>query len=192
MIRLVIVADSLSRARELATLLAEDDRMDIIEARAANGRMVDARADVVLCVGLSHFQTASSHVPVVLIGDSRADIGGNVRALLPLSASAAEISAAVQAAANDLTVLTHEQLLRWMPAQKSHMQDDTPVEELTPRELQVLNEMAAGNGNKDIALALGISGHTVKFHVAQILAKLNAATRTEAVAIGIRRGLIAI
>jgi len=52
--------------------------------------------------------------------------------------------------------------------------------------------IADGSGNKEIAVALGISEHTVKFHVAQILSKLNAATRTEAVSLGIRRGLIAI
>ena len=50
--------------------------------------------------------------------------------------------------------------------------------------------LAEGTGNKTIAWKLGISEHTVKFHVASIMGKLNATTRTEAVAIGIRRGLI--
>ena len=52
--------------------------------------------------------------------------------------------------------------------------------------------MAEGAANKNIAWKLGISEHTVKFHVASILGKLNAASRTEAVTTGIRKGLILI
>ncbi len=52
--------------------------------------------------------------------------------------------------------------------------------------------LAEGLGNKRIAARLGISGHTVKFHVASVLGKLNATSRTEAVTIGVRAGLIMI
>jgi len=61
---------------------------------------------------------------------------------------------------------------------------------LTARELEVLRMLAEGAANKNIAWKLAISEHTVKFHVAQILGKLNAGTRTEAVTLGIRKGLI--
>jgi DNA-binding NarL/FixJ family response regulator len=50
--------------------------------------------------------------------------------------------------------------------------------------------IAEGLGNKEVAFRLGISEHTVKFHVNSILAKLNAASRTEAVMLGLREGLI--
>jgi DNA-binding NarL/FixJ family response regulator len=63
---------------------------------------------------------------------------------------------------------------------------------LTPREIEVLGMIAEGLGNKIIAARLGISDHTVKFHIASIFAKLNAGSRTEAVTIGIRQGLIMI
>jgi DNA-binding NarL/FixJ family response regulator len=63
---------------------------------------------------------------------------------------------------------------------------------LTARELEVLRMLAEGAANKTIAWKLEISEHTVKFHVAQILAKLNAGTRTEAVTVGIRKGLILV
>ena len=66
----------------------------------------------------------------------------------------------------------------------------TPLEELTPRELQVLQRIAEGDSNKEIAHRLGISEHTVKFHVNSILAKLNAQSRTEAVVRATRLGLI--
>jgi DNA-binding NarL/FixJ family response regulator len=61
---------------------------------------------------------------------------------------------------------------------------------LTPREHEVLQMLAAGLGNKEIAGRLHISDHTAKFHVSQILAKLNAASRAEAVSIAMRRGLV--
>lgn len=63
-------------------------------------------------------------------------------------------------------------------------------ETLTPRELEVLAAMADGASNKAIARRLGISFHTVKFHVAAILEKLDAESRTEAVAAAARLGLI--
>jgi DNA-binding NarL/FixJ family response regulator len=56
----------------------------------------------------------------------------------------------------------------------------------------VLGLLAEGAGNKEIAQRLNLSEHTVKFHVSSILAKLGAATRTEAVARGVRQGLILI
>ena len=68
-----------------------------------------------------------------------------------------------------------------------------PLDEpLTPRELDVLGLLAEGHSNKLIAQSLGISDHTVKFHVAAIMNKLQAGSRTDAVMQGIRRGLIMI
>ena len=61
---------------------------------------------------------------------------------------------------------------------------------LTQRETEVLRLMAQGLGNKGIAAALGISAHTAKYHVASVLAKLDAHTRTEAVTRGLREGLL--
>jgi DNA-binding NarL/FixJ family response regulator len=63
-------------------------------------------------------------------------------------------------------------------------------EPLTPREREVLQMISTGLGNKEIAGRLSISEHTVKFHVASILGKLGASSRTEAVSIGIRHGLV--
>ena len=69
----------------------------------------------------------------------------------------------------------------------------TPTEagaQLTAREREVLRLMADGLGNKGIATALGISTHTAKYHVASVLAKLDAQSRTEAVTRGLREGLL--
>jgi two-component system NarL family response regulator len=62
--------------------------------------------------------------------------------------------------------------------------------ELSPRELQVLRQLAAGNSNKEIGQMLQITEHTVKTHVKAILLKLGAVGRTEAIAIAVKRGLI--
>ena len=111
-----------------------------------------------------------------------------VRAVLPRDVSAPEMIAAIEAAAAGLTVLHPSELQALLPAQRATSTDSG--EALTPRELEVFAMLAEGAGNKTIAWKLGISEHTVKFHVASIMSKLNATSRTEAVAIGIRRGLI--
>lgn len=61
---------------------------------------------------------------------------------------------------------------------------------LAPRELEVLRLVAQGFGNKEVAALLGISPHTVKYHLASVLAKLGVSSRTEAVTLGIRTGLV--
>jgi len=63
---------------------------------------------------------------------------------------------------------------------------------LTSREREILEMIAEGANNRIIASRLGISRHTVKFHVASILVKLDAESRTEAVAVALRGGLLAV
>src|SRR5205085_12618833 len=113
---------------------------------------------------------------------------GVVRAVLPHDAGTAQIIAAVYAAAAGLTVVPVEDA----PAVLPDTRTEKLVEPLTARETQVLEMVAEGLSNKEIAARLGISDHTAKFHVNSILAKLNAGTRTEAVMRGIRSGLIMI
>ena len=64
--------------------------------------------------------------------------------------------------------------------------------DLTPREVDVVRLLSLGCSYSQVADRLGISEHTVKFHVASIMGKLNAASRTEAVTVGMRRGLVVI
>ena len=112
-----------------------------------------------------------------------------IRAVLPGDLGPREVLAAVEAAAAGLIVL-HPQDIPALVAERPLATG--PAQTLTPREIQVLAMLAEGHGNKTIAWKLGISEHTAKFHVASILTKLNAGTRTEAVTLGIRRGLILI
>ncbi len=113
------------------------------------------------------------------------------RAVLPRDAGREEIVAAIAAAAHGLIAL-HPDVAGFLEAMlaSAAQRPDAPVESLTPREIEVLGMLAEGAGNKGIAHRLGISEHTVKFHVGSILAKLEASSRTEAVTVGIRQGLI--
>jgi DNA-binding NarL/FixJ family response regulator len=88
-------------------------------------------------------------------------------------------------------VALHPDALRPRASRPVRSEPD-PAQALTVREIEVLGMLAEGLGNKAIALRLGISTHTAKFHVASILAKLGAGGRTEAVTIGMRRGLLMI
>jgi Response regulator containing a CheY-like receiver domain and an HTH DNA-binding domain len=118
--------------------------------------------------------------------------------LLRAEADAPQIAGAVRAAAVGLTVL--DRSIPFPSENEAALPDARPVppdpadlppgEALTPREIEVLQQMAEGLPNKIIATRLGISLHTVKFHVAQILGKLGATSRTEAVTLGARRGYI--
>jgi DNA-binding NarL/FixJ family response regulator len=79
-----------------------------------------------------------------------------------------------------------------VPTSDSDFNDFVPREALTDREAEVLRLLASGRHNREIAATLHISEHTAKFHVSSVLAKLGARTRTEAVRVGINRGLVPI
>ena len=117
-----------------------------------------------------------------------------VRAILSRESDPDDVLSAIYASYDGLVLLS-------TPAAESlaGVYGDQPLEveaelseEITSRETDVLRMLAQGLVNKDIAARLGISEHTVKFHISSILDKLGASTRTEAVTLGIRHGLIPI
>ena len=131
---------------------------------------------------------------------SAAALRAGVRAELPPDASGNEILAAVEAAAAGLVAWRPESVGgRHHPGATDARSRAAPggsrdldQQPLTARETEILAMIAEGLGNKLIAARLGISRHTVKFHVASIFGKLGAGSRTEAVTTGLRRGLILI
>jgi DNA-binding NarL/FixJ family response regulator len=198
LIRVAIIANTLLRAQSVATLLAEDERLEVIEVHASHGKADYSRSgivDIVVTAGLLLDQIPANGPPVVVLTNEPIEempLGHSIRAWLPINSSASELGAAIIAAANELIVLTQNQISEWLGGSRSAHANGFEIEALTPRELQVLRMLADGLGNKEIAGQLNISDHTVKFHVAQILAKLRASSRTEAVSIGIRRGIVPI
>jgi len=113
---------------------------------------------------------------------------------LPRDAATEEIIAAVLAVSTGLTALDRSLALEALSGLARGRSEATTVgeqeEPLTAREREVLQLLAQGIPNKQIAQRLSISEHTVKFHVSAIMTKLGAASRTEAVTTAARRGLL--
>ena len=199
MIRLAIAASSAVVRAGLEALAASSPELQVVGSYPDLTGVEDLHADVVLsAMPLEDIPAAgesgASRV-VLLTNDSQPvwtleALRHGVRALLARDASQSEILAAVGAAASDLAVLDPRELDALLAASPAQASIATETSALTARELEVLRMMADGAANKIIAWKLGISEHTVKFHVASILAKLGASSRTEAATIGIRRGLV--
>jgi DNA-binding NarL/FixJ family response regulator len=147
----------------------------------------------------------SRDLPIVLLAelpDSRITeraLRMGAHAVLPVELPRTQLLAALEAVSHGLVVTMPAETdavisASRTPASLNSSSPATEVEELlellTPREQEVLRLLALGLANKEIASRLKISEHTAKFHVAAILGKLGAATRTEAVAVGIRHGLV--
>jgi two-component system, NarL family, response regulator YdfI len=212
MIRVLILASSSISQSGLKDVLRASTSLQIVGVVPDVGQLSqnveDLQPDVVIAEINGHDRTLpeeilklSEEAPmaiVLLVDDANTEkdldaFRSGIRAVLQRNMSPAAIVAAVEAVGVGLAVLLPEDLnnlLRENTA--SHRTAVWPplVEALTPREIEVLGMMVEGWGNKEISKRLGISEHTVKFHVASIMGKLNASSRTEAVTSGIRHGLI--
>lgn len=203
MIRIRVIASSALNRAGLEAMLRECPGFWVLGSGETNSS--GARADVQVIVSASPDDRVSRRTglvedppPTVLLADNvgraelRRVLHAGVRAMLPRDASSGEIVAAIQAAAAGLVVLSSEDLDVLLPTEPEMSTTSIPGETLTSREMQVLAMLAEGMVNKEIASRLNISEHTVKFHVSSILGKLGATTRGEAVARGMREGLVVI
>ena len=198
----------------IAIFAAERARCSALEALArANGTLIDTAsdapsldrlltrrsADLVLAEGLDDealgaLAAAHPATRFVVFDDDSEPLDlilAGAAAVLPHDAGAALIASALALATSDLRLLPEiafERLRTLAGAEPPRSGGVAPI--LTPREREVLAAMADGASNKVIARRLGISFHTAKFHVASILAKLDADTRTEALARAARIGLV--
>lgn len=131
---------------------------------------------------------------IVVLGDGGVDmLGMTPRAILPADADADLVVGAIRLVARGLLVLP-ESTLDPGAAERDDEEGPPPAEQvqLTPREREVLELLAAGASNKVIARRLEVSVHTAKFHVASLFRKLGASGRLEAVGIGLRTGLLMV
>ena len=213
MIRVLISAASAAMHAGLAALIAASP--DLVVARSdmrhttLAAEIEETHPDVVLLdldwrnsdpiATLPATSTEPDAAALVVLADTPqsawiADaLRAGVHAILPRDATSGEIIAAVQAAATGLVALHPAVIAALIPAITTPARTLIPttgIPALTPREIEVLDMLAQGLGNKIIARQLGISEHTVKFHIGSIFTKLNATSRTEAVTIGARLGLI--
>lgn len=209
MINVLVAAGSASARTDLEARIGAHDSLRVIRTDASLPlwrRVADGRADVLVVdldrQAVSRTLRELARLPrppatILLTGDLRAlrtaeARRAGVRAVLPRGATASELAAAIEAVVAGLIVVHPEGVEALLSPSTRPRATDATGETLTLREAEVLNIIAEGAGNKEIAARLGISEHTVKFHVASIFTKLNAGSRTEAVAIGVRRGLLMI
>ena len=208
-VRVLIIADDPLARAGVAALLADQAAVNVAGQTDGGGDLVAAAAAfapdaVVWDLGwepAAHVEALSRFcddqaLPVVALL-ANAATAGEVRAagaagLLGRTTSGLQLAAAVTAAVHGLHVFDPDLLpLLPLPAlPHAPAEGAAPVEPLSNRELEVLAGMAEGQSNKQIARALGISEHTVKFHINAIMGKLGAQSRTEAVVRATRAGLI--
>ncbi len=210
MIRVFIVAASTLVRAGLQNVLA-DSRFDIAGSAAnlesLSEQLADLETDVLLIEtsadgheelldALAVGDIMSDYATIVLAdqvspGWTAEALRAGIRAVLPSDVSPGQLRAALEATAAGLVVMHPREASAAFPAPAATAAPPSELPEpLTRRESEVLQMLAGGLANKEIAARLSISDHTVKFHVASILGKLGASTRTEAVSIGIRQGLV--
>jgi DNA-binding NarL/FixJ family response regulator len=195
--------------RSLEQLLREDPALTVVgvtDDPSAVLRLIDqdhvdaVLADAPLREQLDDWRIRHNQTAFMVLVDGADEensleaLYAGARAILPRSAGRNEIILAIKAVINGLAVLPRELLATLIngasPVDELLDRNDAGPAPLTPRELEVLAAMADGASNKAIARRLGISFHTAKFHVAAILAKLNADSRTEAVTRAAQLGLV--
>jgi len=202
LIRILIAAASPIVRAGVEALLPSESGISVVATTAgwqeAAAILADVRPDLLIVEVENELppgllQIAEDVPTIILAEDPDRRIAGEalrsgVRAVLSRRLGQAEIIGAIQAVSAGLIVVRPDDvralLIRQRPLQM--------FEELTAREREVLGMIAEGLSNKAIAARLNISDHTVKFHVGSIMAKLNAGSRTEAVALGIRQGLVTL
>ena len=184
MIRVVVIGAGLS------SLLEEVASIEVLATFENWSQYHGLHPDAVLAEWDGEAPAETLESALVLVADDPVDaLRSGARAVLSRRSSSKQIEAALHAAVAGLAVMEGSSLESLTPAPRTVLQ---PVEALTAREIEVLRLVADGESNKIIAYRLGISEHTVKFHVTSIMAKMGAGSRTEAVTLGIRQGLILI
>ncbi len=194
MIRVLIIARSIIMQTGLETLLATDPTLEVIGrmSKLTSEQVQHLQPDVIL-MEADQLEAVDS-VPIVLLVEEWQDqpaitlLRSGVQAILPTEASTDEILSAIQAVAAGLYVLHPDLMELLLSTAPAPMTPGTAL--LTAREIEVLNMLAEGLGNKAIARRLTISEHTVKFHISSIFSKLNASSRTEAVILGAKQGFL--
>jgi two-component system, NarL family, response regulator YdfI len=197
--RIMIVARSNTVRAGLKALL--ENEFEIVNLTSSVHALEVANIDVIVLEGDLTGLSASIGLPAIVLISDQPDAASELLefnphgwAVVSPDAPEVELKAAIHAAAQGFTVMTPnilEQLLN-RNSEPTYDLEDAPLEPLTPRELEVLEALSHGWGNKAIAKQLEISQSTVKFHIAQIYAKLNVSSRVSAVNLAIRHGLIAI
>jgi len=190
-IRVLIHVSSPALRAGLRALLSSDKTIKVVNDALDEQSEADVTITSASPASFLNNETDSAlSAGILLLSDDRLNFQEmrrliRVWGILPTDSSAEELTAAIHALSQGLIVGAPALLFE---------SDSEPLERgpLTDRESEVIGLLAKGLANKQIAIALGISEHTVKFHVSSIYTKLNVTNRTEAVRAGLRGGWIAL
>jgi DNA-binding NarL/FixJ family response regulator len=208
-LRVMVIADDPLARAGLAAMLEASGIVQVIGQRGVQAGLVDDlwlyRPEVVVWdMGweITHAGLESLHrtlecdppleCSIVLLAPDQTPVSSlyvsGLRGILPRGIDTEHLTLALQAVVHGLAVFDPE----WLPAADPRPGDsvELPHEALTPREIEVLHLITEGLSNKAIARQLGISDHTVKFHITALMQKLGAQSRTEVVVRAVRSGLI--
>ena len=146
---------------------------------------------------IARLAAAQPGLPIVALASEQSSLAQalafGASALLPVAVDPQTLAAALIASARGLVSIPRQEIATLLPHEdRIEPAVNGPTESLTPRELEVLQLMARGFTNRQIARRLEISEHTVKFHAGAVLGKLNAHSRAEAVARSIGLGWILV
>ncbi len=200
--RVLVVAAYPALRAGLLALLASDPSLEPVAADSVELGGDPGDLPVAIVVDYSAGEPGSiatiadafSRTPLVMIGADPATDGpgltGAPVAYLPADVDGLALTAAVRATAAGLIVL--DPTIAGATGIHTHAPASAEGEMLTSREREVLQLVAEGFPNKAIARELGISEHTAKFHVGSLLGKLGAGSRTEAVTLATRRGILPV
>lgn len=208
--RILIVSDNLLTRAGLVALLADNDTF-IISGQVSGGDDLPEAIELaepdlaIIDLGWQTSNTlnavreiSESGISTLALLNSEDDLndtltainGSSIYGILLRDADSDTLVAAIDAMLAELVVI--DPTLASAAIQPNNAGPDEPLQALTPREAEVLNLLASGLTNKGIAQELGITNHTVKFHVNAIMGKLGAQSRTEAVVRAARAGLLAL
>jgi two-component system, NarL family, response regulator YdfI len=207
-IRVIVVAASPVIRMGLTAMLDDNPKLIVVKSVSDidSGReeIVQLQPDVVLLDfhdnDYESIFDLSQLIPatIILINELEdislgAVLAAGIKGILPQTIEESEIIVALEAVASGLVVL-HPEVIDNLQLQKeanlNEKVDINQIQILTPREIEVLQMLISGLSNKGVAQHLHISEHTVKFHISSIFQKLDVSTRTEAVTVGVRLGLI--
>jgi len=202
LIRVTIVSPNSALRIGLRELLGRQPDIKVVGETVDLESVNEMETEVVVLASVSsaRFLESKSTFAILFLTDDieslRGVLNSNARAWGVLSPDATEdeLMAAVGAVGEGLWVGAPglvRSLIR-LSGRRESSSEESPVEPLTAREMEVIQLMAQGLANKQIALSLGISEHTVKFHLSSLYAKLGISSRTEAVKRGIELGLISL
>ena len=198
MIRVGVVATAMTLRVGLREVLNSLPGVTVVAEAAHPEELSIREAEVLVLMGSFDPETLEKTTPVLLLTEDFADAQDLLALELPawgaisVNASEEELSAALHALAEGLWVGTPALVRELLSRKPIPLDEASSGEPLTARELEVLQLTAQGLPNKQIALKLGISEHTIKFHLSSLYAKLGVTSRTEAVRAGARRGLVVL